>query len=198
MIRRPAKLCLDHPWALLPGPYKKQQLDENRLQLISLFIEMASKKIFVVFGATGNQGGSVINAVLADSKTASEFQIRGITRDPSKPNAKALEARGVECVAADIDNKEQIKSAFQGAYAVFAMTNYWEKMDAELEMQQGRNIADLAKVCIPAIEDRLGGTGNSSVVNGYMLNSSGIRCPTPHLVFSHRCYQAVQRQVRKS
>ena len=94
---------------------------------------MAGKKIFVVFGATSNQGGSVINAVLGDSKTANEFQIRGITRDPSKPKAKALEARGVECVAADINNKEQIKSAFQGAYAVFAMTDYWEKMDAELE-----------------------------------------------------------------
>ena len=107
---------------------------------------MAEKKIFVVFGATGNQGGSVINAILGDPKTADEFKIRGITRDPSKPNAKALEARGVECVAADINNKDQIKSAFDGAYAVFAMTNYWEKMDAELEIRQGKNIADLAKV----------------------------------------------------
>lgn len=113
---------------------------------------MASKKVFVVFGATGNQGGSVINAVLGDPKTANEFKIRGITRDPSKPNAKALEARGVECVAADIDNKDQIRAAFQGAYAIFAMTNYWEKMDPKLEMQQGRNIADLAKVSRRAID----------------------------------------------
>ena len=116
---------------------------------------MADKKIFVVFGATGNQGGSVINAVLGDSKTASEFKIRGITRDPSKPNAKALEARGVECVAADINNKDQIEAAFQGAYAVFAMTNYWEKMDANLEIQQGRNIADLAKVSMTYMERAL-------------------------------------------
>ena len=145
---------------------------------------MAGKKIFVVFGATGNQGGSVINAVLGDSKTANEFQIRGITRDPSKPKAKALEARGVECVAADINNKEQIKSAFQGAYAVFAMTDYWEKMDAELEMQQGRNIADLAKVCSPAPNGWLGRPRDRSFVNGHMLNNSGIRCSAPHLVFS--------------
>ena len=109
---------------------------------------MASKKILVVFGATGNQGGSVIKSILGDSKIASEFKIRGITRDPSKPNAKALEAQGVECVAADINNREQIKHALQGAYAVFAVTNYWEKMDAELEMTQGKNIADLAKVGI--------------------------------------------------
>lgn len=107
---------------------------------------MAEKKILVVFGATGNQGGSVIKSVLNDPKTASEFKIRGITRDPSKPNAQALTAKGVECVAADINSKDQIKSALQGAYAVFAVTNYWEKMDAELEMKQGRNVADLAKV----------------------------------------------------
>ena len=107
---------------------------------------MADKKILVVFGATGNQGGSVINSILSDSKTSNQFKIRGITRDPSKPNAQALVARGVECVAADINSKDQIKAALQGAYAVFAVTNYWEKMDAELELKQGRNIADLAKV----------------------------------------------------
>ena len=107
---------------------------------------MAQAKILVVFGATGNQGGSVIKSILGDPKTAKEFKIRGITRDPSKPNAKALEAKGVETVAADINSKEQIKAALQDAYAVFAVTNYWEKMDAELEKQQGRNIADLAKV----------------------------------------------------
>ncbi|MCJ1277498.1 hypothetical protein MMC21_005311 [Puttea exsequens] len=107
---------------------------------------MASKKILVVFGATGNQGGSVVDSMLDDPVTAKEFHIRGITRDPSKPNAKALEARGVECVAADIDNKEHIQSALKDAYAVFAMTNYWEKMDPELETNQGKSIADAARV----------------------------------------------------
>ncbi len=107
---------------------------------------MAEKKILVVFGATGNQGGSVIKSILSDPDTASKFKIRGITRDPSKPNAQALTAQGVECVAADINSKDQIKAALHGAYAVFAVTNYWDKMDAELEMNQGRNVADLAKV----------------------------------------------------
>ncbi|KAI4139321.1 MAG: hypothetical protein LQ341_004267, partial [Variospora aurantia] len=53
---------------------------------------MADKKVFVVFGATGNQGGSVINSVLSDPAAAQEFRIRGITRDPTKPNAQALTA----------------------------------------------------------------------------------------------------------
>lgn len=59
---------------------------------------MPAKKVLVVFGATGNQGGSVIRSVLGDPKAAEEFRIRGITRDPSKPNAKALAEKGVECV----------------------------------------------------------------------------------------------------
>ena len=60
---------------------------------------MAAKKIFVVFGATGNQGGSVIKSMLADAKASQEFKLRGITRDPSSGRAKALSEKGVECVA---------------------------------------------------------------------------------------------------
>lgn len=63
---------------------------------------MSDKKVFVVFGATGNQGGSVINSVLADPAAAQEFRIRGITRNPSSPNAQALAARGVECVTVNL------------------------------------------------------------------------------------------------
>lgn len=55
-------------------------------------------KIFTVFGATGNQGGSVIKAVLADPVLSKEYKLRGVTRDVSKPAAQALAAKGVEMV----------------------------------------------------------------------------------------------------
>ena len=58
-----------------------------------------TKKILVVFGATGKQGGSVINSILDDPKSSAQFSIRAITRDPSKPSAQALTKRGVECVS---------------------------------------------------------------------------------------------------
>jgi hypothetical protein len=32
------------------------------------------------------------------------------------------------------------------AYAVFAVTNYWESRSAEVEMTQGKAMADAAKV----------------------------------------------------
>lgn len=56
-------------------------------------------KILAVFGATGNQGGSVIDTVLADPALSKEFKIRAITRDTSKPAAKALADKGCEVVS---------------------------------------------------------------------------------------------------
>ncbi|KAI9884694.1 MAG: hypothetical protein M1823_003512 [Watsoniomyces obsoletus] len=104
-----------------------------------------NKKIVVIFGATGKQGGSVIKSLLGDEVTAKEFKIRGITRDPSKSNAQALIKKGVECVRGDLNSKDSLRAAFKDAYAVFAMTNYWEKQNKDLEIQQGKNVADVAK-----------------------------------------------------
>jgi uncharacterized protein YbjT (DUF2867 family) len=60
---------------------------------------MASKKVLVVFGATGAQGGSVVRAVLGDKKMSESWTVRGVTRDTSKPSAKALEKLGAETIA---------------------------------------------------------------------------------------------------
>ncbi len=55
-------------------------------------------QVLTVFGATGKQGGSVIRAVLADPVLSKKFKVRGVTRDASKPAAKALADQGVEVV----------------------------------------------------------------------------------------------------
>ncbi|KAK8858378.1 hypothetical protein IAR55_002605 [Kwoniella newhampshirensis] len=103
-------------------------------------------KILVVLGATGKQGGSVINAVLGDPKARKEFALRAITRDTSKPSAKALAGKGVETVTADLADKASLVKAFEGAYAVFSVTDYWATLDKSIELQQGKNVADAAKV----------------------------------------------------
>ncbi|KUL87923.1 hypothetical protein ZTR_03987 [Talaromyces verruculosus] len=99
-------------------------------------------KTVVVFGATGTQGGSVAKALLKDPRTAQQFKVKAVTRDPSKPAAKALVEQGAE---ADLEDKESLKSVLAGAYALFLVTSFWDKMDAALEEQQGKNVADVAK-----------------------------------------------------
>lgn len=56
-------------------------------------------KLITVFGATGQQGGSVIRTILNDETLSKEFKIRGISRDTSKPEAQALVKQGVELVS---------------------------------------------------------------------------------------------------
>lgn len=104
-----------------------------------------SKKILTIFGATGNQGGSTLSAVLNNPTLASKYQIRAITRDPSKPSAQALASRGAELAQADLNDIESIKQAIAGSHGVFAVTNYWETMDKNAELQQGKNIVDACK-----------------------------------------------------
>jgi len=56
-------------------------------------------KIFTVFGATGNQGGSVIKSVLEHPELSKIYTIRAVTRDVTKPAALALKERGCEIVS---------------------------------------------------------------------------------------------------
>ncbi|KAF5025446.1 hypothetical protein F66182_2469 [Fusarium sp. NRRL 66182] len=102
-------------------------------------------KILTVFGATGNQGGSVVRAILNDPALSKEFKIRGITRDVSKPAAKELASRGVEVVAADMNTAEQVAPAVKDAHTVFLVTNYWETNKGNGEIAQGKAVADACK-----------------------------------------------------
>ena len=106
----------------------------------------AGRKLLAVVGATGNQGGSVINVVLQDSEISKQFNIRALTRDSSKAAAKALAEKGVEVVNADIDDGESLKRAFKGVHTVFAMTStiYDPEQGEGKEIQQGKTIADAA------------------------------------------------------
>ena len=106
---------------------------------------MSSKKLLTIFGATGNQGGSVINTVLGSSSLSSKYALRAITRDPSKPNAKSLADKGVDLAKADLNDPGSISAAIKGSYGVFAVTNYWETMDKQIEYQQGVNIVDACR-----------------------------------------------------
>ncbi|GME51172.1 NAD(P)-binding protein [Neofusicoccum parvum] len=81
-------------------------------------------KLIVITGITGKQGGSVADAFLS----APGWRIRAITRNPSSPAATAWAAKGVELVQADMDSIPSLTTAFAGATAIFAMTDFWTPM----------------------------------------------------------------------
>jgi uncharacterized protein YbjT (DUF2867 family) len=102
-----------------------------------------SKKLIAVVGATGAQGGGLVNAILADK--AGAFAVRAVTRNPQGDKGQALAKRGVEVVAADLDNADSLKRAFDGVHGAFCVTNFWEHMSVEKELAQARNQAEAAK-----------------------------------------------------
>ncbi|XP_043861334.1 nmrA-like family domain-containing protein 1 [Dromiciops gliroides] len=102
---------------------------------------MASKKVIVVFGATGSQGGSVARAILAGK----DFSVRALTRDVSRPAALALQDLGAEVVKCDLNDQEAVKEALKGAYGAFLVTNFWDDFSKEKEVQQGKIVADASK-----------------------------------------------------
>lgn len=103
---------------------------------------MSDKKIIAVVGATGAQGGGLARAILADSD--GPFAVRALTRDPSSDAARTLADAGAEVVQADLDDLDSLVQAFDGAWGVFALTNFWEHFSPEKEKQQAKNQADAA------------------------------------------------------
>lgn len=104
---------------------------------------MSAKKIIVVFGATGAQGGGLAHAILNDPN--SEFSVRAVTRDPGSEKAKALAALGAEIVQADIDDPASFSRVLEGAYGAYFVTFFWAHFSAEREMEEAKQMAEAAK-----------------------------------------------------
>ena len=101
-------------------------------------------KILAVFGATGQQGSSVINYVLNDPELSQEFKIRAITRDVNSKTAKQLPDK-IEVVQGDVSDRASLEPALTGVHTVFAMTVPDFGPDGlENEYQSGKTIADIA------------------------------------------------------
>lgn len=66
-------------------------------------------KIIAVTGATGSQGGGVVNVM----RKTPGWSVRAVTRNPTSEAAKKLAAAGVEVVQASFDNEASLVNAFQ-------------------------------------------------------------------------------------
>jgi uncharacterized protein YbjT (DUF2867 family) len=101
------------------------------------------KRIIAVTGATGAQGGGLVRAILKDPQGG--FGVRALTRDPKSEKAKQLAKLGAEVVAANVDDPESLRRAFQGAHGAFCVTFFWDHFSAEREVTQAAAMAKAAK-----------------------------------------------------
>lgn len=102
-------------------------------------------RILVVFGATGQQGGSVAHYVLNDPKLSKQYKVRAVTRDTTSPAARALQEQGAEVVKADVNNDASVHAAFRGAHTTFFLGAPEFGQDAfNHEKNQGIRVADIA------------------------------------------------------
>jgi uncharacterized protein YbjT (DUF2867 family) len=91
-------------------------------------------KPILVLGATGGQGGAVVDALLAG-----DTGVRALVRDPGRESARRLARRGVELVTGALEDRGSMVPAMHDVAAVFAVTTPFEAgLDAEIE--QGRTI----------------------------------------------------------
>jgi uncharacterized protein YbjT (DUF2867 family) len=101
------------------------------------------RDVVVVMGATGAQGGGLAHAILQDPDRT--FAVRAISRDSKSDKAVELARAGAEVVAADVDDPESLKRAFDGAQAAFLVTFYWNHFSPEKELAQATSMAKAAK-----------------------------------------------------
>ena len=94
----------------------------------------------LVTGATGTQGGAVVDHLFADSE---QWEIYGLTRDATSDGAEALEARGVTVVEGDMTDADRMAELVDGMDAVYGVTTFMEH-GTDVEVEQGRTLAEAA------------------------------------------------------
>ena len=98
-------------------------------------------KVIAVTGSTGQQGGAVARKLVSEG-----WKVRALTRDLEKPQAQELASLGAELVAGDMENRSKLDAAFDGAYGVFSVQNFWlPNVGFEGEIRQGKLVAEAAR-----------------------------------------------------
>jgi len=104
---------------------------------------MSAKKVIVVAGATGAQGGGLVRAILNDPSGG--FAVRALTRDVNSVKAHKLATLGAEVVACDIGDEAALARAYQGAYGAYCVTFFWAHFSPQRELAEATAMARAAK-----------------------------------------------------
>ncbi|MET0406198.1 MAG: NmrA/HSCARG family protein [Cystobacter sp.] len=100
-----------------------------------------TQRTILVFGATGQQGGAVVRALLR-----AKWAVRALVRNPTAPRSMALRDAGVELVRGSFADSEVIRSAMRDVHGVFSVLpgSSGGAVTDEEEVRFGIAIADLA------------------------------------------------------
>jgi uncharacterized protein YbjT (DUF2867 family) len=103
-----------------------------------------NKRLVLVFGATGQQGGSVSAALLKAG-----WSVRALVRDPHSAKSAALREAGVELFRGDLYDRASIRKAMEGVYGVFSVqpSSTTAEVTDDDEIHFGMSIGDLAQEC---------------------------------------------------
>jgi uncharacterized protein YbjT (DUF2867 family) len=102
----------------------------------------SSTPTIAVFAATGSQGGSVTDALLARGA-----HVRALVRDTASAKARALADRGVDLAQVDVHDPASLAAGLDGVDAFWFMTTPpggMQDADTEGETAQGVALADAA------------------------------------------------------
>ncbi|MET7706458.1 NmrA/HSCARG family protein [Micromonospora sp. NPDC005413] len=121
----------------------------------------------LVTGATGKQGGATARALLATG-----VPVRALVRHPSSDRAKAVEALGAELVTGDLNDRDSLSRAAEGARAVFsvqmpAMSDDAIDFDGELTHAVNLIEAALAAGVPQYVHTSVSGAGQHSETPGW-------------------------------
>ncbi len=120
-----------------------QGIDSHQLSIMEAYMKSQDKTV-LVFGATGQQGGSVAHALRSDG-----WQVKALVRDTTTAKAEALIAQGIEPVRGDLADRQSIEAAMAGAYGVFSVQPSSGQgavygVTDEDEVRYGKAVADVA------------------------------------------------------
>lgn len=100
-----------------------------------------SKRLVLVTGGTGNQGGATVAHLL----TGNRVRVRILTRDPDSDKARRLAAKGVEIAQGDLDDANAVQAALAGVSAAFSVQGFLDKGGVAAEERRGKAFADAVK-----------------------------------------------------
>ncbi|KAI9799818.1 MAG: hypothetical protein M1825_004378 [Sarcosagium campestre] len=149
---------------------------------------MTELRKILVTGATGKQGGAVIDSLLASNQQV-PFEILAVTRNTSSQRALTLATKpNVTLIEGDFDRPDAIFDKAGAVYGVFAVQTP-SLGNKDLEEKQGKALVDAA------VANKVQHFVFTSVDRGGAEKSGSNSTPVPHFISKHNIEKHLQKRA---